>query len=228
MSEQIKIQNKEVTLNRLTLRGWAGLEGLKGEMDSATSKGDFEGIFGAMVKFIEMVISPSEHGVDWGELPWYDFVTVYSMAVRTNSPTMEFPILRASGGDEKKMPWEYDGRAWYFWLNLFASAYGWNSDTVSMLDIDDAIALYQEIEIERQLGREWEWGLSEIAYPYNKSTKKSEYKALPRPNWMLPIVPKQLPVVKMKKSFLPVGNVVDLQEQESQRREEKKKSKRGI
>lgn len=203
------------------------MEGLKKELDIAISKHDFNQIFLCKVKFIEMAISPSPSGVQWDEVPWYEFVALFSAAAQANSPTIEFPILRGSGEVDKKLPWEYDGRAWYFWLNLFADVYGWDIDTVSNLDIDDAIGLYQEIEIGRQLEKEWQWGLSEVAYPYNKSTKKSEYRPLPRPNWMMPLVPKHLPIVKMKKSFLPVGNVIDLQAQEVERREEKKK-KRGI
>ena len=226
-SHKINIQNSEFTLVRLTLRGWANLEGLKKSLDIAISKHDFTAIFNCMVSFIEMAIVPSPSNVKWENVPWYDFVFIYSTVISINSPSIEFPILRGGKEEEKKLPWEYDGRAWYFWLNLFAKHYGWSETQIAELDIDTAIGAYQEISIDEQLGKEWEWGLSEIAYPYNKSTKKSEYKPLQRPNWMLPMVPKQLPVIRMKKSFLPQGNVIDLQAEEEKKREDKK-AKRGI
>ncbi len=218
----IKIQNKEIELVRLRLRAWSTLEGLKRELDTATSKHDFNQIFDCMVNFIEVAVSPSPSNIKWDELPWYEFLEIYSKTVELNSPTIEFPILRGgSSGDTKKLPWEYEGRSWYFWLNLFAKNYGWDEDTISNLDIDSAIGLYQEMEIDHQLEREWEWGMSEIAYPYDKSTKSGKYKPIPRPSWMLPMVPKQLPVMKIHKAHLPMGNVVDLQAQEQERRSKK-------
>lgn len=226
-SYKIKIGISEYTLVRLTLRGWAGLEKFKAQMDIAISKHDFKEIFSCMVSFIEMAISPSPSGVEWYKLPWFDFVSIYSKAVELNSPTIEFPILRSSNGKEKKkLPWEYEGRAWYFWLNLFAKHYGWHEEDIAKLDIDTAIGAYQEMSIDDQLEKEWEWGLSEMAYPFNKSTKKSEYKPLQRPSWMMPMVPKQLPVVKIKKSLLPVGNIIDVQAEEEAKQKEKK-AKRG-
>jgi len=226
-SYKIKIGTTEYTLVRLTLRGWAGLEKFKAQMDIAISKHDFNEIFSSMVSFIEMAIIPSPSNIRWSEIAWYDFVDVYSKVVEINSPTIDFPILRnQSQKDRKKLPWEYEGRAWYFWLNLFAKNYGWDEEKIANLDIDTAIGIYQEISIDDQLEKEWEWGLSEIAYPYNKSTKKSEYKPLQRPSWMMPMVPKQLPVVKIKKSLLPVGNIIDVQAEEEAKQKEKK-AKRG-
>lgn len=219
MTHKINIQKKEFTLVRLTLRGWTSLEGLKKDLDIAISKHDITEIFNCMVSFIEMAIVPSPSGIMWKDVPWFDFMEIYTSVIALNSPSIKFPILQGNHKDaKKKLPWEYEGRAWYFWLNLFAKSYGWDEEKIANLDIDTAIGIYQEISIDEQLQKEWEWGLSEIAYPYNKNTKKSEYKPLERPTWMLPIMPKQLPVVKMKKSFLPQGNVIDLQEQEKQKR----------
>jgi hypothetical protein len=122
---------------------------------------------------------------------------------------LNFPILTSQTKEnDNKLPWEYDGRGWYFWLNLFAKSYGWDEKTIGELDIDTAIGLYQETQIDEQLDREWEWGMSEIAYPYNDRTKKSEFRQLPRPDWMMPMAPKHVPVVKIRKDMIPVGNVI--------------------
>lgn len=212
MEYKIKIEKKEITLSRLKLRGWTGLETVKKEIDAAASKNDFNQSFMYMVKFIEAALLSSVD-IDWSALPWYDFLFIYNKVIELNSPTIEFPIIARSGtADEKKNPWEYDGRAWYYWLNLFAENYGWNSETIAEMDIDEAFGLLQEISINEQLEREWEWGLSEMAYEYDKTTKKSKYHPLPRPSWMQPIIPKQLPIIKIPKALMPVGNIVNLQE----------------
>ena len=162
-----------------------------------------------MVKFIEATIV-SKDKINWEEIPWFQFLEIYSECIIVNSPSIDFPILHGAGGDKSKLPWEYTGRAWYYWFNLFARNYGWTENIIANLALDTAIGLYHEIEIDGQLNREWEWGLSEIAYPYNKGTKKSEYKPLARPTWMKPLVPKQLPVVRIRKDMMPVGNIIDL------------------
>lgn len=218
---QITLQGKSVTLLRLTLRGWTSLEGSKLEMDEAIKNKDFDKYYTAIVQFIELASSiPSK--IDWNKVPWFEALSVYSQAVVLNSPTIQFPILVSTKADNKKLPWEYSGRAWYFWLHLLASNYGWSEGTIGELDIDTAIGLYQEILLNEQLEKEWTYSLSELAYPYSQATKKSNYKPLDRPEWMLPMAPKQLPVIKMRRDMLPVGNIVDLTEKP------KDKGKRGI
>lgn len=207
---QINILGKDYSIVRLKLKQWTQLEPLKEELEIAISKKDHQAVFEVMVKVIEMAIVPIGE-VQWNTLPWYDFIAVYSEVLTTNSITVEFPILRGREKKDKKLPWEYKGRSWYFWLNLFAKNYGWSEETISNLEIDTAIGAYQEIAIEEQLQKEWEWGLSEVTYSYEKSTGKSKHTPLQRPAWMNPIIPKQLPIVKMKKSHMPVGNIIDVQ-----------------
>lgn len=193
-------------------------------MDDAISNKDTQLYAELCVKFIEMALFPFPKfmfwkKVDWNKVPWYEVIELYSYVVKLNSPKLNFPILNESKKNKEKLPWEYRGRNWYFWLSLFAKAYGWNSDTVSKLDLDTAIGLFQELQIDMQLDREFQWGLSEIAFPYNPSTKKSEYHPLERPEWMRPIAqaPKK---IKIRKDMMPVGNVINPDEEELKRREE--------
>lgn len=209
-SKKIKILGKEISLHRLPLKGWTGLESVKVKMDDAISAKDFDAYFSYTVQFIEM--ASSSVSIDWNKVPWYETAQAYSEAARLNSPSIDFPILHGDRVDNKKAPWEYEGRSWFFWLNLFASNYGWNADTVSELDIDTAIGLYQEISLNDQLDKEFTYGLSEIAFPYNTSTKKQEFRPMERPDWMKPLIPKQLPVIKMRKDMLPMGNIINLGE----------------
>lgn len=214
---KFEIQDKEIKFLRLRLRDWSKLEGVKQELDTATSKHDIPSVFQCMVKFVEVAVSPSPSNINWEQVPWYEFLEIYNCAIEVNSPKLEFPILRGSGADAKKQPWEYTGRSWYFWLNTFAKNYGWPEEAIANLDIDDALGLYQELQLDDQLQKEWEWGLSEIAYPYEEFSKKQVYKPLQRPSWMMPMIPKQLPVVKMLKAHIPMGNVIDVQEVEKER-----------
>lgn len=210
------VLGNEIKIKRLTLRGWTALEGIKKEMDSAISKRDYDNYYLASVRFIEMALSiPTK--IDWEVVPWWEFLEIYAEAVSLNTPTIKFPILESSIKESKPLPWEYEGRGWFFWFNLFAKNYGWSENYIGALDIDTAIGLYQELSIDDQFQKEWEWSLSEIAFPYNQASKKQEYKPLERPEWMLPISPKSLPIVKMRKDMMPVGNIVDLSVKEDKR-----------
>ena len=210
MGEKIKINNVEFEPKRTTLRGWTKLDEIRLAMDEAISTKDFDQYYSCAVKFVEIASVPA--GINWDEVAWFDFLTCFFECIEINKPTLPFPILTDKTKNEKP-PWEYAGRSWYFWLNLFASAYGWKEQYIGDLDIDTAIGLYQEIEINDQLEKEFTYSLSELAHPYNEKTKKSHYKPLERPDWMLPIAPKPK-TVHIRRDLLPMGNVINLGKRE--------------
>ena len=118
---------------------------------------------------------------------------------------MDLPLLHATY-DSETVSWDYEGRTWYAWANLFAKSFSWALEYIAELDLDDAIALLQEMRSSEQLNREWEWMLTEISYD-----KKGKHKELPRPHWMKgTIIPEAS--TKIKKSMLPVGNVLSWNE----------------
>jgi hypothetical protein len=207
MSEtKIKINGKEFSIVPLRLRGWSALEELRRIMEVAVSNHDLQSYFETLVQFIETAL-PSSKGIDWTLLPWYEFLEIFSLVSQANMPTMKFPILEENKKEEEKLPWEYLGRTWFFWLNLFARIYGWNEDKIAELEIDSAIGLYQEIVLDEQFKREWEWGLSEIAYPYDESSKSAKFHPLDRPNWMMPLAPEPK-TVKIRTDMIPLGNII--------------------
>lgn len=213
----IKIEGKTIIPKRLSLKGWSSLETVKKAIDEAVSKKDYDSLFLHLVQFVDMASSKNGK-IDWSKVSWYEFINVYFQTVTINQPTIEFPVMYQSKTQkaDSKMPWEYDGRAWYFWLNLFAKIYGWNESTIGELDIDTAIGLYQETLLDDQFEKEWQWSLSEIAFPYNSSTKKQEYKPLERPEWMLPLAPTTMPIIKIRADMIPVGNVLSVEDVERQ------------
>jgi hypothetical protein len=139
---------------------------------------------------------------------WFEIIQAYSSLTKLNRPR-DIPILKNNPSDQKKIPWEYEGRTWFWWLHVFSKNYGWTKDVVEELDIDEALSLLQEIQLEDQFQREWQWSLTEIAYPYDANTKKSQFKELGRPLWMQesrPFLPSTK--VKFRKNMIPVGRVI--------------------
>jgi len=98
-----------------------------------------------------------------------------------------------------------------------AKSYGWNVEYIAQLDVDDALALVQEISLEEQFDKEWSYSLSEVAYEYDTASKKSKLRTLPRPSWMnvaTQAVKEKIESgqttrqVHIPKSFIPPGIVV--------------------
>jgi len=186
---------------RLCIRDWFHLEAIKDEYKAKR------------ISFLDFVIQVVDLGtieeIDYKREEWNDVLLVYQDILQLNFPK-HIPIFRTPPQEQKKepeLPWNYAGRNWYEFLHTISSNFHWDIDTVSALDIDDGMALIQEIRVNEHLSREWEWSLSENSIGYDEATKKSKYIRYPYPYFMLPEL-KELPKVRMNSAYLPVGTVV--------------------
>lgn len=197
------MKTKTITPNRLTLRGWAILEDINKKIADDAGWKRWQEVSDSIFKAVSLTTNLKENMED---MFWMDVVEIYNKSMEVNSPTIKFPVM-TSRDKSDPMPWEYEGRSWYFWLNLFAGRYGWTEETVGALDIDTCIGLYQEILIDEQMEQEWDWGLSEMSQAYDKSSKKSRFVPLTRPSWMMGVAaaPKPPQTVKIHKSMMPQG-----------------------
>lgn len=208
-SVTIQAGGEEFKILKSRLKHWIELDEIQESL--------FESISAAGIVGYLMAATPQTEEF-WQKVGWIEAVEAYLTISALNAIRLEIPILtiRDQVG-AKVIPWDYKGRGWYVWLNLFAKAYGWKADYIAEMEVEDAFALLQEIETEKQLEREWFWQTTEIAYPYNKDTKRSEFHALPRPAWMRGKVgpPKER---RVPLGMRPVGNVIDLMKQYAESR----------
>lgn len=144
----------------------------------------------------------------WG---WVDTLTLYQKAVEFTRPRLKLPYLENPEKKIKDEPFDYPQRLWYSFAHLLASNYHWQIEIIEELDIEDALAMIQEILIDLQLKREWEHSLSPLAYYSDTKNGESRFHPLPRPAWM--IAEQKVRLVRMPKSALPVGNVQGLGEE---------------
>lgn len=192
----------KVELERKKLFEWIKLEDIRIRIAEAAKDKDYDKVSDLIVSYI-LAASRVPMEIDWRDLSWADVIGAYIEALVLNTPRKMFPIMRATGGE--KHPYDYEGRDWYGWVNLFASHYGWKVSDIAELDIDDAIGLMQEIKVDEQRQMEWEWMRTEIAYPYDSNSKSSRYQPLPTPSWMQapkPAMPKRF---KIRKDLMPPG-----------------------
>jgi hypothetical protein len=150
--------------------------------------------------------------VDYSKVYWKDTLLSFYKIHGVTSTIRKIPLTsNQSQTKTDKDIWDYSGRLWYLYSNLIASSYGWSQEQIAKLDVDDALAYLQEILTDRQLEKEFTWQTSEVAYPYDKTTKKSKFSPLSRPYWMVKdVVQRKAPPIP--KALLPVGNIVRLHE----------------
>ena len=198
----MQLGDKEYTPTRYRLKKWLELEDIKAKIFDAAEDG-YTFANGIIDYLSAALCIPT---IEFEKLPWYEVVEAYATINALNNLKYQFPLLKEQP-NKTKAPWEYDGRSWYIWAHALAKEFGWSLEYIAELDPDDGIALLQEILVDDQLEKEWQWGLSEVAYPYNETTKKSEFKELPRPIWMQKEIRKPIAQAKIPASMLPVGVV---------------------
>jgi hypothetical protein len=192
-------------LVRAKLRAWLALEDLYSQIIEAAAGGNREKFVSSVYSYVSAATFVSREEMQ--AQPWYEVVRALKQIYRINMPTIDFPVLHDVEKKEGKIEWDYVGRDWYNWLNLLAGKYGWEIEYIANLDVDDGIGLLQEILLDKQLQKEFQWSMSEVAYSYNNTTKITKFIPLERPEWMKP---KQKPVkkIKIKVSELPIGLVL--------------------
>lgn len=198
----MQLGDKEYTPTRYGLKKWLELDDIKAKiLDAAENRDAFaNGIIDYLSAALCIPTSELE------EFSWYEVIVAYAEINNANKLNYQFPLFKEPPNKDKA-PWEYDGRLWYKWAYALSKEFGWSLEYVAELDPDDGIALLQEILVNDQLEKEWQWGMSEIAYQYNETTKKSEFKEYPRPIWMQKEVRKPPTKAKIPASMLPVGIV---------------------
>lgn len=203
---EFSLGSEKFVATRYKLREWIKLESIREDIVDAIETKDIDKLANSLCVYVSIASNKSVS--ELLELPWYEITRAFQIIESENQITQDFALFRQSKKQKENIPWDYPGRNWYWWSHALASKYGWSLEYIAMLDIDDAIGLLQEILIDDQIQKEWQWSLTEIAYPYNAATKQSNFKPLQRPMWMLPKpedADKNLPVFKMRKDMLPLG-----------------------
>jgi hypothetical protein len=187
---------------KLSFRTWLNLESQKKNLE-AVETGEFPDKVFAFLSTASVPFKEADS--------WENTVFILTQVLRDFRPDNKLPILKDAPDDGKNKPasWDYEGRNWALWSHLLAKNYGWTLEYIGDLDVNEALARVQEILTDEQLEKEFIHSLSEVAYPYNKSTKKQHYKPLSRPYWMKAIAP-EIKMVKFNREFLPMGLVHDM------------------
>jgi hypothetical protein len=177
-----RIDKQDYPVSRLKLRAWLQLEDIRDKLRDATRAKNRKDVEQFLCEYIAFVLPVSIEILK--KVPWFEVSDAFSFIYQANLPNTELPLIKPRDKHTKLSSdgFEYPGRSWFMWAHIFADAYGWSLECIAGLEINDAISLIQEILYQDQMQKEWEWGTTEIAYPYDSTTKKSKFHPLKRPD----------------------------------------------
>lgn len=184
----------------LGFRKWIDLESCKKSITEAVEGSEFPD---RVLDYLSTAFGDK----GWDKKPYKTLVSSMVEGFQKFNPDDSLPILHAPKSNRDSDA-EYKGRTWSYFSHLLARSYGWTLEYIAELDVNEALGHIQEILTKEYLDQEFQHSLSEVAYVYNKSTKKSDYKPIPKPYWMRPIA-KPIKKFRIKRSLLPVGYVID-------------------
>lgn len=211
---EVSLKDNQYPVTRPKLQKWLSMEKIRNDIIESAGRKDKK-VVDNLFSYLSALLDVS----DIDDAPWYEVIEAYYISSIECAPRLDLSIILSGRKKERRGelpdPWDYDERVWYSWVHMLAGNYSWTLEYISELDVDDALALIQEISLQDQFNREWEWGLSEVAYEYEKSTKKSKLRKLERPSWMRQAnirykqaVEEQKPTVRVNPAFIPPGVIL--------------------
>lgn len=209
-SVQIALGGREWTLSRARLGDFLRLQQARDILLEGVKSEDNREIVTGLYAFLRVLLTDLTED-EFYSAPWHEIAAAFILIENINllPHANEFAIIRHAVSSDKRVAWDNYLRSSLIWVHMIAKAYGWTKDEIENLWPEDAIALVQEILADEHIDREFIHALSEVAYEYNKTTKKSQYRPLQRPAWMALGDRDGKPrKTKLRKDWLPTGNVV--------------------
>jgi hypothetical protein len=140
---------------------------------------------------------------------WTKIVLALYKSLTKLSYKIDLALFEPTKEDKKddSVSWNYDGRAWHLYAHMIAGKYGWLVEYISNLRLPVVLPLIQEILLEDQLTKEFQWSMSERSSYYDDKAKVSKANPLPRPNWMNKHIDpaKELRVTQIPVGMMPMG-----------------------
>ena len=142
----------------------------------------------------------------------YEFLLLLNLnELKFVLPFVESQKQELGDGQENAiLSYDYIGRVWVNWIHKIAKNYNWSKAEILDLIPEEVLCYIQEIILDEYTQLEVVRANSQVAYTYDEGSKKYKYIPTPKPNWMLPQTGTSDKVIRVAKSAMPVGNIVDL------------------
>ena len=205
---EVTIAGLVQTIERVRLGSFLRLQRAAKRLSNSVAQADTGAIADALFEYLTVCISDLDRG-KFNEAPWYEVISAFQELREHNRirGAEKFSMLTNAGvKNGKTVAWDHDERDVLIWIHTIANAYKWSKTEIEELWPEEAIGYIQEILVDSQFEKEFLYSLSELAYPINEATKKSTFRPMERPPWM--VIGGGRKVDRVLKKMLPIGNVI--------------------
>ena len=98
----------DVKFERKLLKEWLALEEIRAKIIGAADTGLYSEVASGIRAYVSAASS-----VEYKDTVWFETLQNFENALSANLPIHPFPLLK-SKEKGKVMPWEYEGRTWYY------------------------------------------------------------------------------------------------------------------
>jgi len=147
---------------------------------------------------------------DTNDLSGFQILSAYCQLLELNQLQGLFAFQKATSEEHEPEPYAYEGRFIVWWIHKLSSRYSWTRKEIFNLWPEEASAYLQEILLSEIDELEQQRSLSELAYKYDKHSKKSRFIPTPKPNWMVDNGKSR--TIKMRRDMMPMGEIISLDE----------------
>jgi len=143
-----------------------------------------------------------------------EMLFVYLLLADFNAFKIELPFLtpnpNSDGTQEKEVAYSYTDRQWATWVSLLADTYGWAAKDIYQMYPEEVACYIQEAIVTSYKEVELRRSLSKMSYKYDEGRKVFKFIQTPLPFWMVDGLMSGEKTVRVMKSMMPMGNVIDL------------------
>lgn len=180
------------------------LSGLADRVEKALARKDATAAAGAIVAYLAELDLGNVEGATGTQL-----LTAYLRLMQDNAVQWLLPFMKAPAPPRSKpLAYDYPDRVYAYWVHKLASRYGWTRDEILSLWPEELGCYLQEIMVAEYDETDARRVLSEMAYSYDKGSKKSRFHPLPRPGWMVGLLLSK--PRRVHRDMLPMGVVVEI------------------
>lgn len=204
---KISIGGIECQINQSKLRKWLTLEDIKETVFEAVEHKDRDHLVSALYLYVSTAFDINKEILQ--SAYWLEIIVAFNEQETVNKIDISDLICMQIKEEKKpdKMAWEYIGQTWWKWVDILSHRYGWTLDIIENISIVDAAHLMQEVFVDDQITKEWQWLLSERCFVWDEASKKSKFNELKRPKWMTKQIATYHADVKVKipDFMIPIG-----------------------
>lgn len=199
----ITLAGREISVERARLGLHLRLGRLLDDFEEAPGSPEMAGAIRGYVVQAVGVSAFEALGLEISQAHPVEVLRAFALLREANSWQLALAFMKDTGPKKEPEPYDYPGRNWAWVVHKLASRYGWTRDYIFSLYPEEAAVYLQEILVSEHFEAEERYRLSELAYAYDSTTKKSHYVPYQKPGWMYS---QELPKpVRVLRAYLPFG-----------------------